>query len=71
MGTSSSGKAQTNIANGGGIQKPCAKRRCNLSAKKELVELDLTLAIVAINGRNHLAIPFCTPAESYQPGQFG
>ncbi len=34
--------------------------------EKELV--DLTLAIVAINGWNRLAIPFRTPAGSYQPG---
>jgi AhpD family alkylhydroperoxidase len=32
---------------------------------KELV--DLTLAIVAINGWNRLAIPFRTPPGSYQP----
>lgn len=38
-------------------------------SEKELV--DLTLAIVAINGWNRLAIPFATPPGSYQPGQFG
>ncbi len=34
-------------------------------SEKELV--DLTLAIIAINGWNRLAIPFRTPAGSYQP----
>lgn len=38
-------------------------------SEKELV--DLSLAIVAINGWNRLAIPFATPPGSYQPGQFG
>ncbi|HKJ72669.1 MAG TPA: carboxymuconolactone decarboxylase family protein [Alphaproteobacteria bacterium] len=33
--------------------------------EKELV--DLTLAIVAINGWNRLAVPFGTPPGSYQP----
>ena len=33
--------------------------------EKEIV--DLTLAIIAINGWNRLAIPFRTPAGSYQP----
>ena len=37
-------------------------------SEKELV--DLTLAIVAINGWNRLAIPFRTPVGSYQPGQY-
>lgn len=37
-------------------------------SEKELV--DLTLSIVAINGWNRLAIPFGTPAGSYQTGQF-
>lgn len=35
-------------------------------SEKELV--DLTLAVVAINGWNRLAVPFRTPAGSYQPG---
>ncbi len=35
--------------------------------EKEIV--DLTLAIVAINGWNRLAIPFRTPPGSYQPAQ--
>jgi AhpD family alkylhydroperoxidase len=34
-------------------------------SEKEIV--DLTLAIIAINGWNRLAIPFRTPAGSYQP----
>jgi AhpD family alkylhydroperoxidase len=37
--------------------------------EKELV--DLTLAIVAINGWNRLNIAFRTPAGRYQPGQWG
>lgn len=35
-------------------------------SEKELV--DLSLAIVAINGWNRLAVPFRTPAGTYQPG---
>ena len=35
------------------------------STKKEIV--DLTLAIVAINNWNRLAVPFRTPAGSYRP----
>ena len=34
-------------------------------AEKELV--DLTLAVIAINGWNRLAIPFRAPAGSYRP----
>ncbi len=34
-------------------------------SEKEIV--DLTLAVVAINGWNRLAIPFRSPAGSYQP----
>lgn len=34
-------------------------------SEKEIV--DLTLAVIAINGWNRLAIPFRTPAGSYQP----
>ena len=34
-------------------------------SKKEIV--DLTLAIVAINGWNRLAVPFRTPVGSYRP----
>ncbi len=37
-------------------------------SEKELI--DLSFAIVAINGWNRLAIPFNTPAGSYQPGAF-
>ncbi|MHB1244952.1 MAG: carboxymuconolactone decarboxylase family protein [Sulfuriferula sp.] len=36
-------------------------------SEKELI--DLTLAIVVINGWNRLAISFRTPVGSYQPGQ--
>lgn len=36
-------------------------------SEKELV--DLTLAIIAINGWNRLSIGFRTPAGDYQPGQ--
>jgi alkylhydroperoxidase family enzyme len=35
--------------------------------EKELV--DLTLAVVQINGYNRFAISFRAPAGSYQPGQ--
>jgi hypothetical protein len=35
--------------------------------EKELV--DLTLAVVGINGWNRLAIAFGTPAATYQPAQ--
>jgi AhpD family alkylhydroperoxidase len=35
----------------------------------ELQLVDLTLAIIAINGWNRLAIPFRTPAGSYQPAR--
>ncbi len=35
--------------------------------EKEIV--DLTLAVIAINGWNRLAIPFRAPAGSYQPRQ--
>lgn len=34
-------------------------------SEKEIV--DLTLAVIAINGWNRLALPFRTPAGSYQP----
>ena len=37
--------------------------------EQELV--DLTLAVIAINGWNRLAIPFRTPAGSYQPSRTG
>ncbi len=38
-------------------------------SEKELV--DLTLALVAINGWNRLNIAFRSPAGTYQPGQWG
>lgn len=37
-------------------------------SEKELV--DLTLAVVAINGWNRFSIAFRTPAGTYKPGQF-
>jgi len=36
-------------------------------SEKELV--DLTFAVIAINGWNHLAIPFRAPVGDYQPGR--
>ncbi len=53
----------------GGIPDALRDEALRSFSEKELV--DLTLAIVAINGWNRLAIPFCTPAGSYQVGQFG
>jgi len=41
------------------------QKLCSHFSEKEIV--DLTLAIIAINGWNRLAIPFHTPAGSYQP----
>jgi AhpD family alkylhydroperoxidase len=38
-------------------------------SEKEIV--DLTLAVIAINGWNRLAIPFRVPAGSYQPSRAG
>lgn len=38
-------------------------------SEKEMV--DLTLAIIAINGWNRLAIPFRTPAGTYRPREAG
>ena len=38
-------------------------------SEKELV--DLTVAIVGINGWNRLNVAFHTPAGTYQPGQWG
>ena len=59
-------EALTDIA--GGIPDALRDEALQSFSEKELV--DLTLAIVAINGWNRLAIPFCTPAGSYQVGQF-
>ncbi len=60
-------EALTDIANGG-IPETLREEALRSFSEKELV--DLTLAIVTINGWNRLAIPFCTPAGSYQVGQF-
>lgn len=61
-------EALTDIANGG-VPEALREEALRSFSEKELV--DLTLAVVAINGWNRLAIPFCTPAGSYQVGQFG
>lgn len=61
-------EALTGIAEGG-IPEGLREEMLESFSEKELV--DLTLAIVTINGWNRLAIPFGTPAGSYQPGQFG
>jgi alkylhydroperoxidase family enzyme len=55
----------TRIAENGVPEAAYAEARRHFG-EKELV--DLTLAIVAINGWNRLAIAFRTPAGSYQPG---
>ncbi len=60
-------EAVTGIA--GGIPDALREEALQSFSEKELV--DLTLAIIAINGWNRLAIPFRTPAGSYQVGQFG
>lgn len=60
-------EALTDIANGG-ISEALREEVLRSFNENELV--DLTLAVVAINGWNRLAIPFGTPAGSYQPGQF-
>jgi alkylhydroperoxidase family enzyme len=44
--------------------KVTGKRRQHFN-EKELV--DLTLAVIAINGRKRLAIPFRAPVGDYQP----
>ncbi len=61
-------EALTEIADAG-IPEGLREETLESFSEKELV--DLTLAVVAINGWNRLAIPFHTPAGSYQPGQFG
>ena len=58
-------EALTRIAENGADDTTYAEARRHFS-EKELV--DLSLAIVAINGWNRLAIAFRTPAGSYQPG---
>ena len=61
-------EALTRIAHGG-VSDTLREEALRSFSEKELV--DLTLAIIAINGWNRLAIPFRTPAGSYQVGQFG
>jgi AhpD family alkylhydroperoxidase len=58
-------EAVTRIAENGANDETYAEARRHFG-EKELV--DLTLAIVAINGWNRLAVAFRTPAGSYQPG---
>lgn len=58
-------EAITCISEGGASDALFEQARAHFS-DKELV--DLTLAIVAINGWNRLAIAFRTPAGNYQPG---
>ncbi len=58
-------EALTEIA-GKGLAEGLRAQTLRWFSEKELV--DLTLAIVAINGWNRLALPFRTPAGSYQPG---
>jgi AhpD family alkylhydroperoxidase len=58
-------EAVTRIAESGVPDEAYAAARRHFG-EKELV--DLTLAIVAINGWNRLAVAFRTPAGSYQPG---
>lgn len=59
-------EALTGISNKG-IPDGLREETLRSFGEKELI--DLTLAIVAINGWNRLAISFRTPAGSYQPGQ--
>ena len=49
----------------GGVPDEVYERVRQQFSEKELV--DLTVAIIAINGWNRLAIPFRAPAGSYQP----
>jgi AhpD family alkylhydroperoxidase len=58
-------EAVTRIAENGADDETYAKARRHFG-EKALV--DLTLAIVAINGWNRLAVAFRAPAGSYQPG---
>lgn len=59
-------EAVTRIANGPIDDDLYEEVRRHFS-EKEIV--DLTFAVIAINGWNRLAIPFRTPAGSYQPRQ--
>jgi AhpD family alkylhydroperoxidase len=60
-------EATTNIQDGHVPDDVFAQARAQFS-EQELV--DLTLAVVAINGWNRLNIAFRTPAGTYRPGQF-
>ena len=59
-------EAVTRIADEG-VRDDVYERVRRQFSEKELV--DLTLAIVAINGWNRLAIPFHAPVGDYQPGR--
>ena len=58
-------EAVTRIGENGATDEVYAEA-CRHFGEKELV--DLTLAIVAINGWNRLAVAFRTPPGTYQPG---
>jgi AhpD family alkylhydroperoxidase len=58
-------EALTEVA-GKGVAEGLRTETLRFFSEKELV--DLTLAIVAINGWNRLAIPFRTPPGSYKTG---
>ncbi len=53
---------------GGHVPDTVYEQARRFFSEKELV--DLTLAVVAINGWNRLNIAFHTPAGTYQPGQW-
>lgn len=59
-------EALTRIADGGVADGLYDRARRQFS-EKELV--DLTLAVIAINGWNRLAVPFRAPVGDYQPGR--
>ncbi|HVC11196.1 MAG TPA: carboxymuconolactone decarboxylase family protein [Burkholderiales bacterium] len=59
-------EAVTQVSDGGVPDEVYERARRHFS-EKQLV--DLTLAVIAINGWNRLAIPFRAPAGSYQPGR--
>lgn len=59
-------EAVTRIANGP-VEDDLYEEVGRHFSEKEIV--DLTLAVIAINGWNRLAIPFRSPAGSYQPQQ--
>ena len=59
-------EAVTRIADEG-VRDDVYERVRRQFSEKELV--DLTLAVIAINGWNRLAIPFRAPVGDYQPGR--